>query len=139
MNRKQRQGKHVHNTHTTDLNGHFCPKSFAQFSLQFGEIVFWWARRENSWAPPKFPPPLPSNQTPLPTIFSLLFFFRPPYFTSNQTHPKEINHTNITLISKVKSPENITKYRPISLCNVVHKPMLKVLANRLRAVLPTVV
>ena len=34
-----------------------------QFSLQFGEIVFWRGRRENLWAPPLFSPPLPLNQT----------------------------------------------------------------------------
>lgn len=51
----------------------------------------------------------------------------------------EINHTNITLIPKVKSPEYIIGFRPINLCNVVHKFVSKVLANRLKIVLPVVV
>ena len=49
--------------------------------------------------------------------------------------PKEINHTNITLISKVKSLESIVEFRPISLCKLV----AKVLANKLKTVLPSII
>ncbi len=50
-----------------------------------------------------------------------------------------INHTYITLIPKVKSLENITEFRLISLCNVVYKIISKVIANRLKIIMPHVI
>ena len=45
----------------------------------------------------------------------------------------DINNTHIVLILKTREPRQISQFRPISLCNVVYK----ILANRLRKVLPT--
>ena len=53
--------------------------------------------------------------------------------------PKKINCTNITLIPKVKSPELISNFRLTGLCNVVYKIVSKVLANKLKAILPHVI
>lgn len=51
----------------------------------------------------------------------------------------ESNYTHLTLIPKVKELKDATELRPIALCNVVYKIASKVLANRLKVILPKIV
>ena len=60
-------------------------------------------------------------------------------FLNNGNMLPDINHTNIMLIPKVKNSERMSNFRPISLCNVIYKIISKVLANRLKQVLPQII
>jgi hypothetical protein len=53
--------------------------------------------------------------------------------------PEEWNETTIVLIPKVTKPTQVKDLRPISLCNVLYKIVAKVLANRLKHILPEII
>lgn len=48
---------------------------------------------------------------------------------------KEQNHTFTTLIPKRLGPFSVTHFRPIRLCNIIYKIILKILANHLKNLL----
>ncbi|KAL9677785.1 hypothetical protein QQ045_015621 [Rhodiola kirilowii] len=58
---------------------------------------------------------------------------------NNNVLDTKINETLIVLVPKVKKVEKVEERRPISLCNVVMKVITKVLANRLKDVLPDLI
>jgi hypothetical protein len=53
--------------------------------------------------------------------------------------PPEWNDTTVVLIPKVTSPEKMKDLRPISLCIVLYKVVSKMLANRLKLLLPDII
>ena len=53
--------------------------------------------------------------------------------------PEGWNDTTVVLIPNVDNPELITQFRPISLCNVIYKIISKLLAHRLKFILPDVI
>ncbi|XP_042974644.1 uncharacterized protein LOC122306276 [Carya illinoinensis] len=50
-----------------------------------------------------------------------------------------INNTFIFLIPKIKDPQKVLEFRPISLCNVIYKVVSKVLSNSLKEILPLII
>lgn len=50
-----------------------------------------------------------------------------------------LNNTNLVLIPKKKNPTMIGQLRPITLCNVVMKVIMKVMDNRMKEILDVVV
>lgn len=53
--------------------------------------------------------------------------------------PTSLNHTFISLIHNKKNPIKVADFRPISLYNVVYKLISKVIANRLKKVVPSII
>jgi hypothetical protein len=53
--------------------------------------------------------------------------------------PSIINNMCIVLIPKVENAEELGQFRSISLCNVLYKIASKVIANRLREILPEII
>lgn len=58
---------------------------------------------------------------------------------STKSFPGELNCTNVVLIPKKDNASCLRDLRPIALCNVLYKILVKVLANRLKVILPCLI
>lgn len=52
---------------------------------------------------------------------------------------KSLNSNFIAFIPKVEEANKPEKFRPIALCNVIYKIISKVIANRLKSILPGII
>ncbi|GKV43678.1 hypothetical protein SLEP1_g50939 [Rubroshorea leprosula] len=57
---------------------------------------------------------------------------------ASATIPIEWNECLVTLIHKTKSPETVHQFRPIGLCNSTYKIISKILVNRMKPVLDSI-
>lgn len=53
--------------------------------------------------------------------------------------PEGLNNAYLVLIPKCDVPEKANQFRPMGLCNIVYKVVTKVLVNRLKPVLPSLI
>ena len=60
-------------------------------------------------------------------------------FLNTSYMPLTLNHTFIVLIPKIKNLVKVSDFSPISLCNVIYKIITKVLANKLKQILPQII
>jgi hypothetical protein len=60
-------------------------------------------------------------------------------FLNGSEIPEDFCDSVIILIPKVSRAKHLSKFRPISICNVIYKLASKVVASRLKVILPQVI
>ncbi|KAJ0113794.1 hypothetical protein Patl1_00568 [Pistacia atlantica] len=60
-------------------------------------------------------------------------------FMENDYYPTKENETSIALIPKIECPEFMSQYRSISCSNFIYKVIAKVLTNRLKLLMNTLI
>ena len=62
-----------------------------------------------------------------------------PRILGGKAAPNSFNDTIVVMIPKVNSPELLSQFRPVHFCNVLYKIASKVIANRLKVILPDII
>ncbi|GAA0172221.1 hypothetical protein LIER_26086 [Lithospermum erythrorhizon] len=95
--------------------------------------------------------PMGNNKAPGPDGFTVEFYKRGSnvvgkevvapvkYFFATGVMPRTMNATTISIIPKKKYPVTMKDYRPISYCNVLYKCITKIMADRMKEVLPDII
>lgn len=60
-------------------------------------------------------------------------------FFETSTMPAGWNHTQLCLIPKIPNPDSVKDMRPIALCSVQYKIISKLLSDRLKVILPSLI
>lgn len=60
-------------------------------------------------------------------------------FSDTRELPENVNHTLVNLILKDKQPKQVSDLTPISLCNVIMRILSKIMANRMRQCLHSII
>ena len=60
------------------------------------------------------------------------------FFRTSQM-PKYVSSTKLVVLPKVHHPQSVSEFRPISCYNVMYKCIAKLLCNRLKEVLPSII
>lgn len=91
------------------------------------------------------------NKAPGPDGFTVEFFLAAweivgdtfcnaiKHFFATSSRHKSFNATNIALVPKVLTPSSMTHFRPISLCTIPYKCITKIIASRLKTVMPSLI
>lgn len=91
------------------------------------------------------------NKSPGPDSFNVNFFINcwdivgadftdaVKYFFSSCRMTKGLNSTAITLVPKCANLSTMADFRPIACCNTIYKCIAKILSNRLKEVLPSII
>lgn len=94
---------------------------------------------------------MPSNKAPGPDGYPVEFYksawpiIGKDFTTAVQSFfiygfmPRGVNATILSLIPKRTDPETMKDYRPIACCNMLYKVVSKLLANRLKELLPELI